>query len=58
MQFGPMIGLNRFCKYCGVRVFGIGHLAKLGGELFVVALGAIDGVLINSEPELAAAPGA
>ena len=42
VQFGPLFGLNRFCRYCGVRVFGKGHLAKLGGDFCVVGLAALD----------------
>jgi hypothetical protein len=45
VQFGPVFGLNRFCRFCGVRVFGKGHLAKLGGDFCVVALAALDGVI-------------
>ena len=56
IQFGPVIGLNRFCKYCGVRVFGIGHLAKLGGEFCAVSLPALDGMLVSGDPEVAVAP--
>lgn len=43
VQFGPVFGLNRFCRFCGVRVFGKGHLAKLGGDFCAVALAALDG---------------
>jgi hypothetical protein len=55
IQFGTVIGLNRFCKHCGVRVFGIGHLAKLGGEFCAVSLPALDGVLVRGDAELGAA---
>lgn len=48
VQFGPVFGLNRFCRFCGIRVFGKGHLAKLGGDFCAVALAAIDGA--RSEP--------
>lgn len=54
VQFGPVFGLNRFCRFCGVRVFGKGHLAKLGGDFCAVALGALDGV-INDAAEAAVA---
>lgn len=50
-QFGTVIGLNRFCRFCGVRVFGKGHLAKLGGDFCAVALASLDG----GAEELAAA---
>ncbi|HET8937432.1 MAG TPA: GFA family protein [Polyangiales bacterium] len=52
VQFGLVFGLNRFCRFCGVRVFGKGHLAKLGGEYCVVALAAVDAEI--SEPSEAA----
>jgi hypothetical protein len=42
-QFGTMVGLNRSCKKCGIRVFGKGHLAKLGGEICAVAVASLDG---------------
>jgi hypothetical protein len=52
VQFGLVFGLNRFCRFCGIRVFGKGNLAKLGGEFCVVALAAVDGEI--SEPTAAA----
>jgi hypothetical protein len=42
-QFGTMIGLNCSCRFCGIRVFGKGHLAKLGGDFRVVAVATLDG---------------
>lgn len=42
-QFGTLIGLNRSCKFCGIRVFGKGHLAQLGGEICAVAVASLDG---------------
>jgi hypothetical protein len=52
VQFGPVFGLNRFCRFCGIRVFGKGHLAKLGGDFCIVALAAVDSEI--SEPAGAA----
>jgi hypothetical protein len=42
-QFGTMVGLNRSCKFCGIRVFGKGHLAKLGGDICAIAVASLDG---------------
>jgi hypothetical protein len=49
VQFGPTFGLNRFCRFCGVRVFGKGHLAKLGGDFCVIGLSALDGSVEEAE---------
>jgi hypothetical protein len=45
VQFGTVFGLNRFCRFCGIRVFGKGHLAKLGGDFCAVSLASLDGVI-------------
>lgn len=37
-----------FCKRCGVRPFGKGHLEQLGGDFFGVNIACLDGVP-NSE---------
>jgi hypothetical protein len=50
VQFGPVFGLSRFCRYCGVRVFGKGHLAKLGGDFCVVGIAALDGLVEDALP--------
>jgi hypothetical protein len=54
VQFGLMLGLNRFCRFCGIRVFGKGHLAKLGGDFCVIGLSALDGVIDDAEHAAAA----
>lgn len=55
VQFGPVFGLNRFCRFCGIRVFGKGHLARLGGDFCAVALAALDGVIDNAAEAVVAA---
>lgn len=42
VQFGPIVGCNRFCRYCGIRTFGRGHLAKLGGDFYAINLATVD----------------
>ena len=42
VQFGPVVGFNRFCRYCGIRTFGRGNLARLGGDFYAVNLSTID----------------
>jgi hypothetical protein len=49
VQFGPVVGLNRSCRFCKIRVFGRGHLARLGGEFCAVAVAALDGVIEPAE---------
>ena len=49
VQFGLVLGLNRFCRFCGIRVFGKGHLAKLGGDFCVIGLSALDGLVEEAE---------
>lgn len=52
VQFGLVFGLNRFCKFCGVRVFGKGHMAKLGGDICLVGVAAIDGLVEDLDGSL------
>ena len=52
-QFGHKVGHHLFCKHCGVRSFGRGHIKEIGGEYVSVQVSSLD----NVEPEeLIAAP--
>lgn len=52
-QFGGMQGHHLFCKTCGVRAFGRGHVEQIGGDYVSVALNCLDDV---SDTELAETP--
>ena len=40
--FGMKVGHRKFCKYCGVHVFGPGHLEQLGGDYVSINCNALD----------------
>jgi hypothetical protein len=52
-QFNTKSGHHVFCKHCGVRSFGYGHVEQIGGDFVSIQLGCLD----NATPEeLVAAP--
>lgn len=52
-QFGTLSGHHLFCRHCGIRSFGRGHVEALGGDYVSISLGCLD----DADPtELAEAP--
>jgi hypothetical protein len=52
-QFGHNIAHHLFCRHCGIRSFGRGHLDVLGGDYYSVNIACLDNV---EDSELAGAP--
>ena len=52
-QFGGKNGHHLFCKHCGVRPFGRGHVEQIGGDYVSINLACLDNA---SDEELCTAP--
>jgi hypothetical protein len=46
--WGAKISTRRFCKHCGVHVYGEGHLEAIGGDYVSVNLNCLDDVDPNA----------
>ena len=51
--FGTMQGHHRFCKNCGVALYGHGHIKEVGGDFVSVSVAPLDDL---DPTELADAP--
>ncbi len=52
-RFGSGSIRHRFCRHCGIKPFGEGELAELGGRFYAVNVACLDDALLD---ELLAAP--
>ena len=52
-SFGSNRVQMHFCVRCGLRVYGKGHVAEIGGDFFAINVACLDDV---TDEELAAAP--
>ena len=43
-QFGTHSAHHLFCKYCGVRAFGRGHVEEIGGDYVSINLACLDDI--------------
>ena len=49
-EWGQKVAKRYFCKTCGVHLYGIGHLAELGGDFLSINLNALDDIDPNRLP--------
>jgi len=52
-RFGTQSIRHRFCRHCGIKPFGQGELAQLGGHFYAINVACLDDAGLD---ELAAAP--
>lgn len=52
-QFNTRSGHHVFCRHCGIRSFGYGHVEQIGGDFVSIQLACLDDV---TPQELIAAP--
>ena len=50
-QFGAKNGHHYFCRTCGVKPFGRGHVEEIGGDYVSVNLAALDDVTVAALAE-------
>jgi hypothetical protein len=43
-QFGTMQAHNLFCRHCGIRSFGRGHVKEIGGDYVSISIACLDEV--------------
>jgi hypothetical protein len=43
-QFGSLQGHNMFCKRCGLRPFGRGHVPEIGGDYVSINIACLDDI--------------
>jgi hypothetical protein len=51
-QFGAKSAHHRFCRTCGIRPFGTGHVEEIGGAYVSVAVACLDDVPPKTLAEL------
>lgn len=58
-QFGYKVGHHLFCRHCGVRSFGRGHVKEIGGDYVAVQVSALDNLPVKEliEPPIRYADG-
>ena len=52
-QFGTLSSHHLFCRHCGVRTFGRGHVEEMGGAYVSINVASLDDATVD---ELVAAP--